>query len=70
MVSLVAIALSDGVARLLCHRSAAGWGVKGVWRSARTSFVDAIDAVEVDLGWLARLFSGGFRWQRSRRWVS
>ena len=29
MVSLVAIALSDGVARPLCHRSAAGWGVKG-----------------------------------------
>jgi len=25
-----------------------------------TSFVDAIDALEVDLGWLAGLFSGGF----------
>eukprot|EP01043_Picozoa_sp_COSAG02_P142074 COSAG02_NODE_80989_length_105_cov_1210.666667_1_plen_29_part_01 len=27
-----------------------------------TSFVDAIDAVEVDLGRLAGLFSGAFRW--------
>jgi hypothetical protein len=41
--------------------------VKGGFGGVRArAFVDAIDAMEVDLGQLAGLFSGGFWRQRAR----
>ena len=67
---LVAIRPSDSAARPRDRRCAVGVGLKGALAGCAHKLVDAIDALEVDLGRLAGLFSGGFRRQRSRRRAS
>ena len=67
---LVAIRPSDSVVRPRDRRSVVGVGLKGALAGCAHKLVDAIDDLEVDLGRLAGLFSGGFRWQRSRRRAS